>query len=144
MPENPFARGTKRRAVLALLALAEGRTVTVDHLTEALWPSEPPESARQALHYEAELNKALGEPLDTRLDSTTRRIQSAGDKLVEALLFVDEARLTAPIRGTSGYAEEFQTRGPTDSAGRSLRKPGRSGTIVSSCCGSEGSTLIRS
>ncbi|MDQ3989406.1 MAG: AfsR family transcriptional regulator, partial [Actinomycetota bacterium] len=37
-------RGPKRRAVLALLALAEGRAVTVDHLVDALWPSEVPES----------------------------------------------------------------------------------------------------
>jgi predicted ATPase/DNA-binding SARP family transcriptional activator len=43
-------RGPKRRAVLVLLALAEGRTVTVDHLVDALWPSEVPESGRQALH----------------------------------------------------------------------------------------------
>ncbi|MDQ4103976.1 MAG: winged helix-turn-helix domain-containing protein, partial [Actinomycetota bacterium] len=43
-------RGPKRRAVLALLALAEGRAVTVDHLVDALWPSEVPESGRQALH----------------------------------------------------------------------------------------------
>lgn len=42
--------GPKRRAVLALLALAEGRIVTVDHLVDALWPSEVPESGRQALH----------------------------------------------------------------------------------------------
>jgi predicted ATPase/DNA-binding SARP family transcriptional activator len=42
--------GPKRRAVLVLLALAEGRTVTVDHLVDALWPSEVPESGRQALH----------------------------------------------------------------------------------------------
>jgi predicted ATPase/DNA-binding SARP family transcriptional activator len=43
-------RGPKRRALLALLALAEGRTVTVDHLLDALWPAELPESGRQALH----------------------------------------------------------------------------------------------
>ncbi len=43
-------RGPKRRAVLALLALAEGRLVTVDHLVDALWPSEAPESGRAALH----------------------------------------------------------------------------------------------
>jgi DNA-binding SARP family transcriptional activator len=36
--------------VLALLALAEGRTITVAHLLDALWPSEMPESVRQALH----------------------------------------------------------------------------------------------
>ena len=43
-------RGPKRRAVLAMLALAEGRTVPVDFLVDALWPSEVPESGRQALH----------------------------------------------------------------------------------------------
>ena len=43
-------RGPKRRAVLALLALAEGRAVTADHLVDALWPSAPPESGRAALH----------------------------------------------------------------------------------------------
>jgi predicted ATPase/DNA-binding SARP family transcriptional activator len=43
-------RGPKRRAVLALLALAEGRTVTVDSLVDALWPGEVPDSGRQALH----------------------------------------------------------------------------------------------
>jgi predicted ATPase/DNA-binding SARP family transcriptional activator len=42
--------GPKRRAVLALLALAEGRTVTVDHLVDALWPSDVSDSGRQALH----------------------------------------------------------------------------------------------
>ncbi|MCW6008362.1 winged helix-turn-helix domain-containing protein [Micromonospora sp. CPCC 205371] len=43
-------RGQKRRAVLAVLALAEGRTVPAGHLVDALWPTEAPESARQALH----------------------------------------------------------------------------------------------
>ena len=41
--------GPKRRAVLALLALAEGRTVTVDRLLNALWPSDVPDTGRQAL-----------------------------------------------------------------------------------------------
>ncbi|WP_409331300.1 AfsR/SARP family transcriptional regulator [Trujillonella humicola] len=43
-------RGAKRRAAFGLLALAEGRTVTVDALVDALWPDEVPESGRQALH----------------------------------------------------------------------------------------------
>ena len=42
--------GPKRRAVLALLAIAEGRLVTVDALLDALWPAHIPESGRQALH----------------------------------------------------------------------------------------------
>ena len=41
--------GPKRRAVLALLALAQGRAVTADHLLDAIWPGDPPESGRAAL-----------------------------------------------------------------------------------------------
>jgi predicted ATPase/DNA-binding SARP family transcriptional activator len=41
--------GPKRRAVLALLAMAAPRTVSADHLVDALWPDEPPASARGAL-----------------------------------------------------------------------------------------------
>ena len=43
-------RGPKRRAVLALLAMARGRALTVGHLLDALWPAELPDSARGALH----------------------------------------------------------------------------------------------
>jgi hypothetical protein len=40
---------------------------------------------------------------------------------VRALLFVGEAQLTEPVRGTSHFAEEFVQRGPRDAKGRSLR-----------------------
>src|SRR4051794_8623216 len=63
--------GPKRRAVLALLAIAEGRTVTVDHLVDALWPSEVPESGRQALHTHVSRLRAHLGPAATRLE--TRR-----------------------------------------------------------------------
>jgi hypothetical protein len=76
---------------------------------------------RQALSYEAMMNRTLENPEGTRLESTTRRIQSTGDRLVDALLLVDEAKLTEPIKGTSGYAEQFAAKGPHDAQGRSLR-----------------------
>ena len=38
------------------------------------------------------------------------------------MLFVYEAPLTSAVRGTSGFAEKFQARGPVDSHGRSLRQ----------------------
>jgi len=47
--------------------------------------------------------------------------QEQADKLVDALLLTDEAQLTSTIVGTSGFAEDFQKRGPRDSRGRSLR-----------------------
>src|SRR5690606_35278818 len=46
---------------------------------------------------------------------------NAGDKLIDSLLFVDEAPLSAPVAGTSKFAEKFSQRGPRDSQGRSLR-----------------------
>jgi hypothetical protein len=76
---------------------------------------------RIALREEAELNKALGRPADYRSESTTSRIKSAGEPLVKYLLFSGEARLTDPVKGTSGFAEEFVKRGPRTRDGRSLR-----------------------
>lgn len=61
--------GPKRRAVLALLALAEGRTVTVDHLLDALWPSEVPGSGRQALHTHVSRLRAHLGPAAPRLQT---------------------------------------------------------------------------
>jgi hypothetical protein len=76
---------------------------------------------RLAVYEEADLNKALGRPLDQHSELTVRRIQSACEPLVKYLLFSGEAPLTAPVRGTSGFAEEFARRGPRDRHGRSLR-----------------------
>jgi len=76
---------------------------------------------RQATHYQQSLNRELKEPADRVWDSTKSRIKSAGEPLVEYLLFSGEAALTAPIHGTSGFTEEFAHRGPRDSKGRSLR-----------------------
>lgn len=62
-------RGPKRRAVLAMLALAQGRAVTVDALVDALWPQDPPESGRAALHsHISRLRGHLG-PCSMRLET---------------------------------------------------------------------------
>jgi predicted ATPase/DNA-binding SARP family transcriptional activator len=75
--------GPKRRAVLALLALAEGRIVPVDHLLDALWPTEVPESGRQALHtHVSRLRAHFGTAaarLQTRHDGY--RLELAADEL---------------------------------------------------------------
>ena len=49
---------------------------------------------RQAMHYQQALNQELGEPADHIWDSTKSRIKSAGEPLVEYLLFSGEAKLT--------------------------------------------------
>ena len=41
-------------------------------------------------------------------------------EVVDELLFIDEAKLTERIRGGSGFAERFSSRGPRDQKGRSL------------------------
>ena len=91
-------------------------------------------AARQALHYEAGLNKALGEPAGNRLESTTRRIENAGEKLVEGLLFANEAPIKEPIAGSSGFTEGFTKRGPRDPRGRSLRDLQLSGRLFKHPC----------
>jgi hypothetical protein len=52
----------------------------------------------------------------------TPRVREAVDDLADYFLFVDEAPLAAPIKGTSGFAEAFSARGPRDGKGRSLRE----------------------
>jgi len=49
-------------------------------------------------------------------------LKEAVNELVDYLLFVDEEPLTAAVRGTSGFAEQFAAQGPTDRRGRSLRQ----------------------
>jgi hypothetical protein len=105
---------TPHSDVVALLVF-EHQTHVHNLITKASF------AARQALHYEEGLNKALGEPEGNRLESTTRRIENAGEKLVEGLLFVNEAPIKEPIAGNSGFAEGFTKRGPRDAHGRSLR-----------------------
>lgn len=100
--------------IVALMIL-EHQTIVHNRLTKANF------AVRQALYDEAELNRALDNTEVERFDSTTRRIQSAGDDLVDALLLVDEAKIAAPISGTSNYSEVFSNTGPRDKQGRSLR-----------------------
>jgi predicted ATPase/DNA-binding SARP family transcriptional activator len=54
--------GPKRQALLAMLALRQGRLVDVDALVDGLWGEELPSAPRNALHHHvARLRAALGE-----------------------------------------------------------------------------------
>jgi len=44
------------------------------------------------------------------------------NELVDSLLFIDEPPLPGPIRGDSGFTENFSSAGPRDRAGRALRQ----------------------
>lgn len=100
--------------IVALMVL-EHQVLVHNRITKANF------SARQALYTEAELIGMLGKPEEGHFESTQRRIQYAGDDLVEAMLFVGEAKLTDTIKGTSGFTERFVECGPRDDGGRSLR-----------------------
>lgn len=76
---------------------------------------------RSALAYDVTMNEALERPADFRSDTTIRRIEGAGDKLLAGLLFSEEFRLTSPVAGNSNFASEFSAKGPRDEKGRSLR-----------------------
>src|SRR5919106_253479 len=53
-------RGSKQRAVLAMLALSANRTVGADELIDGLWGEEPPASAAKNVQlYVSQLRKAL-------------------------------------------------------------------------------------
>jgi hypothetical protein len=59
---------------------------------------------------------------EQRLDPAAGAMKAAIAELVDYALFVDEQPLTAPVRGTSGFAQKFEALGPADGAGRSLRQ----------------------
>jgi hypothetical protein len=101
---------------LVALLVFEHQTQAHNRLAQALI------TTRQALHYQATLNKELNEPADHKWDSVKRRIESSGDALVKYLLFSGEAKLEGPVAGTSDFAKEFAARGPFDKRGRSLRQ----------------------
>jgi hypothetical protein len=101
---------------LVALMVLEHQTQMHNFITQANY------EARHAAFYDGIMNAAFKDrPADYVSETTTRRIASAGDKLVDYLLFKDEFPLTSPVKGVSGFAEEFAQRGPRDSQGRSLR-----------------------
>lgn len=65
---------------------------------------------------------------ETRIAQRDGRFQAGSvirervEQAVDYMLFVDEAPIAAKMQGTSGFAEAFSARGPSDGKGRSLRQ----------------------
>jgi hypothetical protein len=59
---------------------------------------------------------------EARTGAAPAALEKSARTFVDYLLFVDEVPLTAPFEGTSGFAAEFESRGPFDGTGRSLRQ----------------------
>jgi hypothetical protein len=55
------------------------------------------------------------------MESARSDLNRAVDRLVDYMLFVDEAPITEPIKGVSSFTATFPQRGPHDRRGRSLR-----------------------
>jgi hypothetical protein len=96
---------TPHSDVVALMTL-EHQTQMANLIIRVGW------EARLALHDSVAINKALGRPAGEMSESTTHRINSAAEELVEYMLFSGEAKLTTPIKGTSNFAAEFSKSGP--------------------------------
>jgi hypothetical protein len=100
---------------LAALMVLEHQTEMHNRITAANYQT-------QYAHRDADIINELDGVSHGRLtESTSRRVDSAAEQLIEYLLFCDEAPLDGPIKGCSSFAEEFSQRGPRDKKGRSLR-----------------------
>lgn len=76
---------------------------------------------RIAMVQNAAMNKAFHEPEAQIRESTAHRVNAAVEELLSYMFFNGETVLTSPIKGTSGFAEQFEKLGPKDKKGRSLR-----------------------
>jgi hypothetical protein len=100
--------------IVALMVL-EHQTDALNLITRANFLT------RQAMYYQRALNRETGRPDGELWESTKSRIKSAGEPLMEYLLFSGEAKLAHRVQGTSDFAEEFARQGPRDRRDRSLR-----------------------
>ncbi|MFN0066284.1 MAG: hypothetical protein ACKVYV_01485 [Limisphaerales bacterium] len=80
--------------------------------------------ARKWAHYQRTLQRELGEtPGDAPTGTWLRVVQGETERIVEWLLFCDEAPLPGGgVRGAGDFEQSFTARGPFDSRGRSLRE----------------------
>jgi hypothetical protein len=80
------------------------------------------EAAKKALVEQSALDRYQHDSTASLpLAVSSPRLQGAVERLVRALLFVDEAPLDGPIQGTTSFAADFSQQGPRDKQGRSLR-----------------------
>jgi hypothetical protein len=78
--------------------------------------------ARTAIYMQKAINRSLKETEDAFSESTERRLDRAAEILLRYMLFADEQKLPAPVRGNSEFVREFAQAGVKDRKGRSLRE----------------------
>lgn len=77
---------------------------------------------QKAIHDDAILRQILHQGPDEHSDTYAIRLKSACEPVVEALLFSGEAPLGGDVKGSTHFAQQFESLGPRDSRGRSLRQ----------------------
>jgi DNA-binding SARP family transcriptional activator len=113
--------GTRRRAVLAMLALDAGRVVSVSRLVEGVWGEEPPETAVTALHgHVSHLRRALGDVVVTRAPGYVLDVDPGTVDITRCERLLDSGRLSlatgdaAAARGTLDEALALWRGPPLD------------------------------
>src|SRR6056297_301117 len=97
----------------------------------SLWPSPHSDVvALMVMEHQTQMqnrftraNVDLREAIEAQADSQQLQtvIEQAAEPVVEFMLFAKEAPLTAAVRGSTQFADEFANRGPRTKAGVSLR-----------------------
>ena len=87
--------GAKHRALLAMLLLHSNQMVSTEHLIDAVWEEEPPETARKTLQvYISQLRKSLGKDrVETRAPGYLVRIDEEELDLTRFQRLVEDGRL---------------------------------------------------
>jgi predicted ATPase/DNA-binding SARP family transcriptional activator len=127
--------GSKRQALLAMLALGNGRVVGVDMLIDGLWGEELPADPRNALHHHvARLRAALGEDA----------IGGSADGYAVHGALVDALRFEELLAETRGALRDGDVGGAADTAASALalwRGPALQGLTVTAWFSAEARRL---
>ena len=109
---KPGLHLTPHSDIVALMVL-EHQVRIVNLMTRVAWETRLALADHEAL-------RLPNEPLSDWSASIRRRIEGPAEVLVRSLFMLDEHPLTAPVAGTSRFAQEYSSRGPRDRRGRSL------------------------
>jgi DNA-binding SARP family transcriptional activator len=105
--------GSRQRAVLAILLLHRGESVSVDRIADELWGERPPETAAKTIHvYVSRLRKALGEGVLVTRGGGYALELAEGD--------VDADRFGALAREGREALERGEAAGAAESLGEAL------------------------
>ena len=112
--ENVALGGPRQRALLGLLLLHRGRTVSTGVLIDAIWAGEPPDGAATTIRsYVSKLRGALGEAAPVRGSASGYSIA------VEATA-IDAALFDELIREADDALRQGAVRAAADELGRAL------------------------